>query len=248
MSANGSGAALNAMGMIPKPLGTLEELRKGSLNPARVASCSAPDGNRNKGCDDYHRCIFKLRRNGGFRDTGGPLGVGYYLETHEGTVVENEGPCWWFMERMFRRMTDGQRDRQEGKNGETIQIIAIEPGFDHPLSGEVISRRVFVDINEGKGLPAKFEPKTIVGPVSHFRRLGEREAMTYEAEVRARRLKREQSDPDYEEGALRREAVSQPHASESREVDVESQNLDAILKSEPAGPAAVAAPVTRKSA
>lgn len=215
MSAIGSGGAAGAMGLVPTPIGTLEELRRENLNPALVGSCAPKnDALGVRGCQYYENCIFRLTKYGGFRGNG-PRNCGVFLQTHEGMKVEMERSCFFVMSRLYDRMRAGERDRQDGKNGEIIQIVALEPSLGHPLSKEVIHKQKTVNIHEGKvpSQPHKFEKKTFTGPVSPFPRPGERHAVAYDTLLDDRRRAREAQDEDLQMGPIQRvqpDEVAQP--------------------------------------
>lgn len=228
-----------AMRLIPDPVGTLDELRKEGINPATVGSCSPPISGVS-GCKFYDQCIFRFKKNGGFRDKG-PVGVGYYHRTHEGRQHENDVPCHFFMKKMYHRMRDGERDRQDGRNGEIVQIIAIEPGWDHPLSGVPIHRQMTVNENEGTNLPPVWKKKTITSPAGVFPRPSDRTAVRYDTLLDDRRRLREAVDPDLESAVPQR-------VSPAAEVEEDPViDLAATLSQDPSGPVPVAAPVEKKS-
>jgi hypothetical protein len=227
------------MGIQPMPIGTLDELRKEGINPAFVGSCSPPSSGVG-GCKSYDSCIFRFKKNGGFRDNG-PRNCGYYHRTHEGRAVENDCSCAFFMSRMYDRMRAGERDRQDGKNGEIIQIIAIEGGMNHPLSGEPIHRTMTINENEGTNLAPKWVKKTITGPVPKFPRPADRQTVSYDTLVEDRRRMREAQNPDLETGP------SEPvHRVQPANVDPDPViDLGEVLEAAASGPAPVARPVGR---
>ena len=235
-SAYGSSVA-SAMGIHPDPIGTLDELRRESIDPAMVGSCSPPSPGVS-GCKHYEQCVFRFKKNGGFRDQG-PAGIGYYHRTHEGRQHENDVPCHFFMKKMYHRMRDGERDRQDGKGGEIVEIIAIEPGRNHPLSGLVIHRQMTINENDGTALVAKWVKKTITSAVARFPRPADRQTIAYDTLVDDRRRLREAQDPAVEMPAHR---VSVEAIEEDPVID-----LEPLLAETPSGPAPSAVPVERKS-
>jgi hypothetical protein len=174
--AGSNGPTTALMGIHPDPMGTPDELRQFNIDPRAAGSCAKPDGSAGvRGCPHWDRCIFRMARWGDFRGNG-PRGVGYVLVTHEGSKKEDDAYCYWYMSRLHDRARAGQMQREEGKNGELIQIVALEPGLNHRLSNEVIHRAYTVNTNEGKvGLPAVWEKKRFTGPVKPFPRLGTRQ-------------------------------------------------------------------------
>jgi len=199
VSSFGSGPASGAMGLHPSPVGTPDELRRENLNIALVGSCASPSPGV-RGCQYYVNCIFRFRRYGGFRDQG-PKNVGYYLQTQEGRRKEDQGSCHWFMSRLYDRMRAGIRDREDGKNGEIIQVIEQEGG--------VIHRQVTVNANaEIPNAAPKWEPHVFTGPVTAFPRPSERTAITYHALLEDRRRARELEDDSQLIGAA--EPIAEP--------------------------------------
>lgn len=236
MSVYGSGAASSAMGINPVPMGTLDELRKEGIDPATVGSCS-PQHTGVSGCPYYESCIFRFTRNGGFRDHG-PRNIGYFHQTHEERRVENFASCHLFMSRMRDRQQAGERDQQDGKKGEIIEIIAQE--------GEVIHTQVVVNINEGTTLPARYEKQTKTIPVPHFPRPGERQVIAYDTQVNDRRRLREMQRAEMATGL----PIEPPRRIDPKE-EIEQPpvaEVEAVLQSEPEGPVPTAAPVVKKRA
>jgi len=225
------------MGIQPNPIGTLEELRKEQINPAFVGSCSPPSPGVG-GCKSYEACVFRFKRNGGFRDNG-PRNIGYYHRTHEGRAVENDCSCEFFMRKMYHRMRDGERDRQDGKNGEIVEIVAIEGGLNHPLSGQAIHRTMTMNENDGTALVPKWLKKTVTGPVPKFPRPADRQTVTYDTLLEDRRRLREAQNPDFETGPA--------HRIDPVNVDPDPvMDLEPVLATPASGPAPTAAPVERK--
>lgn len=220
MSVFGPGAAVAAMGLNPNPVGTPEELRNENLDLRVIGSC-APARPGVCGCQFYENCIFRFTRFGGFRDEG-PRNVGYFLQTHEGSKKEDQGSCHFFMSRLYDRMRAGQRDREDGKNGEIIQIIALEEGGDHPLSGEKIHRGYTVNVNDGTNLPSKYEKKIFTGPVTPFPRPSERVALSYDSLLEDRRRTRELTDESLQMGPVMR---INPDEVEQDEIEGEGDGL-----------------------
>ena len=207
MSVYGSGVAAS-LGLQPNPVGTPEELKSRGLDRRMIGSC-APPGPGVQGCQSYARCIFRLTRFGGFRDRG-PRNIGYFLQTHESMKKEDECSCFQFMQRLYDRMRAGERDRQDGKNGEIIQVIAVEPGLDHKLSGEKIHRAVTVNINEGMNLPADYKKKIFTGEVKSFVRVDAKQAISYDLLLEDRRRLREMQDESLQEGPVHRLLPDEP--------------------------------------
>ncbi len=234
MSAYGSGVA-SAMGIHPDPVGTLDELRKENIDPAMVGSCSPPAPGVSS-CKFYENCIFRFNKYGGFRDAG-PAGVGYYHRTHEGRAHENDVPCFFFMKKMYHRMRDGERDRQDGKNGEIIEIVSIEEGRNHPLSGQAIHRQMTVNSNEAiPGAVPKWEKKTFTGPPGRFQRPSERQTISYDTLIEDRRRLREAEDP----------ALAMPVHRVAGPVEPDPViDLAPVLATPPTGPTPSAVPVER---
>jgi len=231
MSVYGSSGAAGAMGIIPSPIGTLDELRKQGINPALVGSCARPSAGV-RGCQHHENCIFRFRRFGGFRDDpGGARNIGYFLQTHEGNKKEAVASCHFFMQRLYDRMRAGERDRQDGKNGEIIQVIAQE--------GEIIHRQMTVNVNEGKlpVQPAKYEKKTFTGPVPAFPRPGQRPAVHYDTLLDDRRRAREAQETDLQVGQINRIAPDEV---------VQPVVFDDVASAEPESGVPVAVPMERK--
>lgn len=193
-------------GIIQHAVGTPDEVRKAGMDPARVGSCSEPIKGQNQGCAFWHKCIFQSHKNGGFRGHG-PMNVGYFHQTHEGRKVENEVSCELFMDKLFERQRAGQRDREDGKNGEIIRIVAIEAGLSHPLSGQKILRTTIVNENANSPqLGHKWVKKVDSGPVRKLPRLGERGSSTgYEVQLTDRQAVREAMDQEDEPPVVRLE-------------------------------------------
>lgn len=225
-----TGPASSAMGLQPSPAGTLDEIRKAGLDPRVVGCCHPKVGNGIAGCAYYERCIFRFRKNGGFRDQG-PKNVGYFLRTHEGNQKEDENSCHWFMSRLDDRRFAGERDRREGLQGEIIEVVAQE--------GEVIHKQMVVNVNEGTGKPADYRKKSFAVKVSEFPRPGSVQSIAYDTLLEDRRRLREAQDESLLEGPAHR--VSPDDIEEPVVMSVED-----VVSAAPEKSAPVAAPVEKK--
>jgi hypothetical protein len=221
-----------SMGLHPNPVGTPDELRREGISVAMVGSC-APPSKGVRGCSQYDKCIFRLTKNGGFRDQG-PKHVGFFHETHEGHRRQEFMACFTFMQTMYERMRSGIRDREDGLRGEIIRVIAQE--------GETIRPKLQVNLNEGTALPHKWARKTDPKVVPPFPRPHDADLSNYDAylinEERARQL----SDPDLQ--------VGPPVAIEDMEPEpetiIDAETVNAAVSAEPASAVPVAVPVERK--
>ena len=193
MNVQGS-SVIGKLGLNPNPIGTPDELRKKGIGLNEAGSCAPSAGtpghqSGSRGCSQYPRCIFHLTRYGGFRDHG-PRNCGYYLKTHEGDAKEDFAACYWFVSRMLDRMLAGRRDREAGKNGEIIDVIAQE--------GEEILQKYWT-IKEGteKSLSPTYVLHRAPIKVPRFPRPGEMpDEVSYELEIEKRRIERDSGNPD----------------------------------------------------
>lgn len=116
------------------------------LDRAAYYSCSAPDGNRNKGCVEYHRCKLKERLDG-----AGPVNKGVRLlktspVTQRTTVSHTSMSCYHIP----------HRASELAKNDGALVVIASE--------GETIKCRGSVFRDEtipGQGLVRIIEDKNL---------------------------------------------------------------------------------------
>ena len=223
-----SGVAAS-MGLHPEPIGTLDELRRENIGSAFVGSC-APASKGVCGCDHYEKCIFRLTKNGGFRDHG-PKNVGFFHETHEGHRRQEFMACFSFMQTMYERMRSGIRDREDGLNGEIIRIIAQE--------GDTIRPKHNVNLNEGTTLPHKWARKTDPIVVPAFPRPHEQGGNSYDAILIAEERKRQLGDPDMQ--------VGPPIAAQDMEPEPEREPLELPPMPPEGASVPTAEPVTRKA-
>lgn len=196
-SVYGSGV-LNQMGIIPNPVGTLEEVRRAGLDPNQVASCapSADSPNRIqgvRGCPVYDECIFGQKRyNGGKWSKGvdGPHYVGYRLQTHEGDIKEDDCTCFTFIKTLKRRMLVGLAERSEGRRGELIRITAQE--------GEMIRTRQQVRVDpKDRGPNPEWKWDMALRPVHTFPRPDKNPQLTYEQQLLAAERDAQKREDDY---------------------------------------------------
>jgi hypothetical protein len=228
--------ALGILGINPHPIGTVEELKRLNLSLGANGSCAPSAGLPGhqpgvRGCPVYDRCPFHLKKLGGFKDHG-PRNVGYYLRTHEGHAKEDFTPCYHFVATLVERMRAGQRDRENGKNGEIIEVIAQEGRED-----QKIMTKVWSPVDESnKALTAPYKMIRALVVVPKFPRPGEAGSdLSYDMELEQRRLKREAKDRDLETGlsGVREESKEEPW------------NPDAGVDLEAIGKTPVAEPVTK---
>jgi hypothetical protein len=242
MSQMQGSSALGRLGIVDHPVGTLAELQKEGLDPYRVACCHKEVKGSIKGCGEYERCaqVFALTKHGGFRENGGPHNIGYYHRTHEGVEFERSCSCFYFMRHLRNRQMDGERDRQNGLNGELIEIIEQEGGR--------IRIRESVNANADKpNLPASYKPETKTVEVPKFPRPSDRGDLSYETELRERRRVRLAGDRSLDTGPPPR--VSDDYDDPMEKATPAAADLDAAAAAVPvATPTATARPLTEKEA
>lgn len=201
--------ATGLLGTIQHVIGTPKEVEEAGYDLARVGSCSQQTPT-NQGCSHWDKCIFARKLNGGFKGNG-HRNVGYILRTHEGHKKEDECTCEFFMDKFYERQRAGKRDIEDGKNGEFIQIVAIEPGLDNPLSGKVIHRSAIVNQNEGTNLPHKWVKKYDTGPVRKAPRLNDRSgAIGHDVTLSDRIAVLQAEERAREEGEVVRDIPAEP--------------------------------------
>jgi hypothetical protein len=108
------------------PKGTLEDLREANLDPMVYGCCHA-NGVGVMGCMVEKSCPFAQKKFGGFKGLG-PEYVGYYHRTaraDESKQHENVAQCFAFVQTLLRRMRKGAADKEEGRDYEHIEIIAL---------------------------------------------------------------------------------------------------------------------------
>jgi len=174
------------MGLHPNPIGTLDELRREGIGPAFVGSC-APPSKGVRGCSHYEKCIFRLTKNGGFRDLG-PRNIGFYHQTHEGHKRQEFMACFTFMQTLYERMRAGIRDREDGLNGEIIRIVAQE--------GQLIRPKHTINVNAGTNLAPKWDRRTDPIPVPAFQRPHEQGSTSYDLILENEEKQRQIEDPE----------------------------------------------------
>lgn len=186
MLTDGSGL-LGELGEVPTPVGTVEEIRKLNLDPKSVGTC-APLGKGTRGCAYYEECPFHRTKWGGFKDHG-PRNVGYFLQTTDFKRVEGIVSCYRFVSTLLGRMKDGNRAREDGKNGEIIRIIAQE--------GEKIAAKYQVRTNlDRPNDPPKFEWFKGMIEVPKFPRPGEGAGIDQDDLIRKRMMLRMELEDD----------------------------------------------------
>lgn len=227
-----SGPAASQLGLHPSPIGTLEELRREQIGSQHVGSC-APPSKGVRGCAAYEKCIFRLTKNGGFRDHG-PKNIAFFHETHEGHRRQEYMACFTFHQVLYERARAGQRDREDGLNGEIIRVVAQE--------GQMYRPKLRVNKNEGKlGLPPLWVREDSPRPVPAFPRPGEMVGNEYDAYLVGEEKRRMLDDPDMQTGPPLSASDMEP------ELEVLHPALEEMLAQPAIGPAPVAAPVTKKS-
>lgn len=198
MSPVNSGA-LAGFGLHPDPMGTPDELRRAGMDVGAVGSCAPGPGMEGhqkgvRGCRVYDRCIFRWKKNGGFRDHG-PENVPYYL--NDGTAMETYAPCFVFIATLLDRMRAGQRDIEDGKAGELIEILP----FDQPITRRMVCK---VDEND-RSQTARWETRIEQIVVPKFPRPGKTDMTgNYEAMLEQRRRARAAANPDLQEAQKHR--------------------------------------------
>lgn len=218
-----------SMGLHPLPAGTPDELRREGLNVALVGSC-APPSKGVRGCPHYEKCIFRLTKNGGFRDQG-PRNIGFFHQTHEGHRRQEFMSCFTFMQVLYERMRSGIRDREDGLEGEIIRIVAQEGG--------TIRQKLRVNKNEGnKALAPEWIRKTDPIKVPAFQRPHQRDMGDYDSFLVNEERKRQLDDPDLQ--------VGPPVSAEDMEPEPDAPEINLEAMPMP-GAAPVAAPVVRKA-
>lgn len=228
-----SGPAAAQLGLHPDPIGTLEELRREGIGPAQVGSC-APPSKGVRGCAWYAKCIFRLTKNGGFRDQG-PRNIGYFHRTHEGHKHQNVMVCYTFQQVLYERMRAGQRDIEDGLNGEKIVVFAQE--------GQTYRPKLKVNLNEGKpGMPPLWGKDEKPRVVPKFPRPGEAPGSEYEAFLQQQEKEWLRADENLREGPPLTASDLESEPDEPVLPDV----IERALAAEHSGPAPVAAPVARK--
>ena len=188
---DGSGA-LGRLGIVTTPIGTLDELREQGIDPREVACCHAPAPGVIRGCAIEKECPFHLKRYGGFKGTGGPKYVGYFLQTHEGNKKEDFCTCVVFVRTLLARQRAGMAARQEGKPHEIIRVVAQE--------GEKIITRISVPVNElDKSPTADYKYVMAAVEVPKFPRPGQNEKISYDQKLTARELARQRAEDKFED-------------------------------------------------
>jgi len=220
-----------SMGLHPNPAGTPEELRREGIGLAFVGSC-APPSRGVRGCAHYEKCIFRLTKNGGFRDKG-PRNIGFFHQTHEGHRRQEYVACFTFMQVFYERMRSGIRDREDGLAGEIIRVIGQE--------GDSIRQKLNVNLNEGTALPHKWARKTDPITIPPFSRPHDRDLNSYDAFLVHEERQRQLADPDLMVGPPVKPEDMEP------EPEVEVIDLEQIVKAALPAAAPVAVPVERKT-
>jgi hypothetical protein len=130
------------------------EIKGGKIVPSSV-TCDT--------CPVRKECVFDRPRYGGFKGPGQRArNVGYRIITDavEGhSSNESFMACFRFMETLWERLRKGRERREDGKDGEIIDIIAQE--------GETVRYRTAVGLNSRgeviKPPPALVEPLRAIG-------------------------------------------------------------------------------------
>lgn len=113
------------------PTGTPAELKKLGHNLREVHSCAIPEDGRIRGCPFAFDCALRKFGNpdeGGFGPPDvepgtpgqGPRNVGYFLQTQEGSSMEDYMRCSAYMTVLFNR------EQKQDETGEVIMVIAQE--------------------------------------------------------------------------------------------------------------------------
>ncbi len=235
---DGSGA-LGEMQIIANPVGTLDEIKQAGLDPSAVACCApsgdAPNAIRGvRGCNAYNECPFHMKKfnHGKWTRGEGPRYVGYRLFTVEGHKAENDMRCFDFVRTMLKRMRVGQQEREEGRVGEIIRIVAQE--------GEMIRTRVGVkDEKDPKGLTYRNEIK--LRPVHTFQRPKDMDTVSYDGALRKSEIDAQKRDAE-----LADQWDAEPVKYDEKDDDWSKD--DAVLDlPAPSGATPIAAPVTPKA-
>jgi hypothetical protein len=162
------------------------------MNPVDTASCSPSNQpNSFRGCPVWTECRFDHKKFGGFKGEG-PRNVGYFIQTHEGNKKEDFCSCYSFVSSLQARMDSGISQRQAGRNGEIIRIVAQE--------GEKITTRIQVPVDErDKNDKREYQYKVKSVTVPAFQRPAQNERLTYDQELAARQADREKRDREIED-------------------------------------------------
>lgn len=107
----------------------IAELKRRGQDPATALSCVPSSGTPGAikgiaGCQQYHTCPFSRRDFGGFKHTL-PHNVPYAIDPkdHTGNATEAFIPCNLFARLLMPRMKAGAEAREQGLNGEIIQVL-----------------------------------------------------------------------------------------------------------------------------
>jgi len=188
-------SALAGFGIMPHPMGTLEELRQQGLDPARIGSCAPnPDvsGDRSvRGCPMWSECPFHLKRYGGFKANGGPHYIAYFMQSHDNRKKEDIATCYAYTLTLLKRERAARAAREDGKPHEIIRVVAQE-------GGEYWKRdRVPVDPKD-QSITAKYKWEEGLAKVPRFPRPMQNEDLYNDQALTQRELKRMTQDPDFE--------------------------------------------------
>lgn len=260
------------------PKGTLEELKAAHLDPSLYGCCHANAADENgvaiMGCPVEKNCPFAQRRFGGFKGEG-PEYIGYYHRTSradESKQHENIMSCFGFVSTLLRKMRKGAADKEEGRDYEHIEIIALPKhvleraraaGHRDVLNrfGDTVVVTKWTSEVPKSLVNMNLVPETVEIEVPKFPRPSDNPRITYnqklQARLAARELARSDDDPAPERLESREERLARIKA-ELAEMDAETLKAPEVEESEeaesyalaelpaPSGSAPVARPVAKK--
>lgn len=194
MALSDGSSALDKLGQVMLPIGTLKEIQKAGHSPEKVASCHPESTPGVRGCPYWKSCQFDKKKFGGFKEKG-PRYVGYYLQTDEGDQKEDFCACYVFTAKLRPRMIHGMNQAALNLPHETIRVIAQE-------GEEVITREGIKDPN----IPNNNRVDNPVWiwhteekKVPHFPRPGENPKHSYNQKVAAREDARRRAEEGMED-------------------------------------------------
>jgi hypothetical protein len=246
------------------PKGTLGDLREAHLDPAMYGCCHANAADSNgltiMGCMVEKSCPFAQKRYGGFKGEG-PEYIGYYHRTtraDESKQMENVISCFGFVQTLLRRMRKGMTDKEEGRDYEHIEIIAMpksvlarDPSLKGRFSDTVVVTRWKSEAPKSL-VNMSLVSETVEMEVPHFPRPQENPGITHNQKLAARLAARESARNREDDAPESREDRLDRIKAELAEMDANTPEADAevldAFSELPArsGEAPVAEPVARK--
>lgn len=257
------------------PKGTLVELREANMDTSVFGCCHANAADENgvaiMGCMVEKSCPFAQKKYGGFKGQG-PEYIGYYHRTSradESKEHENVMSCFGFVSTLLRKMRKGQADKEEGRDYEHIEIIALpkhviarDPSLANRFGDTVVMTKWSSEVPKSLVNMALI-PETVEAEVPVFPRPTDNPGITYSQKLRARLAARELARSGDDFGPERRETREERLArikGELAEMDAETpkaeqreaeREADPIVEAftelpPPSGAAPVAEPVPPK--